>query len=62
MIIQSNLYLPISDVRLDNSQHVDGGFVELYKNSIVDLEETKKLKNLANTRTHSIDTEERNYD
>ena len=53
-------HIPISNVRLDYSQHVDGSLVQFHKNSIVDLEQAEKLKDLANTRTYSIDTEKNN--
>ena len=49
-------HIPPCDVWLGNPQHVDASFVQFDKDAIVDLEQSKKLKNLAYFRTDTIDT------
>lgn len=44
------------DVRLDNTQHVDGGLVQLDEHSIVDLTQAEQLKNLADLGRNLVDT------
>ena len=51
------MYLPPSDVRLSNSQHVDGGLVQFDEDTIVDLSQTEQLHDLARTRVDAVDTE-----
>ncbi len=48
--------LPVSNVGLDQTQHVHCWLSKLDKGGIVDLSETKEQKNLSHTRAHSIDT------
>lgn len=38
----------IGNVGLDNAEHVDGGLVQLDKDSVVDLEQAEQLEHLAN--------------
>lgn len=45
------------DIRLDNSQHVDGGFVELDEDSIVDLQQTEQLQYFPYFGGNFVDTE-----
>lgn len=45
-----------SDIRLSNSQHIDGGLIQLDKCSIVYLSEPKELHHLPGFRGHTIDT------
>lgn len=44
------------DVWLSNSQHVDGGLVQLDESSIVDLSKTQQLENFPWFRWYTIDT------
>ena len=44
------------NVGLTNSQHVDGGFVQLDKHTIVDLEQTEQLEDLAYLGCHFNNT------
>ena len=44
------------DVWLSNTQHVDGGFIELHKHTIVDLSESEQLHHLSRFWWHTIDT------
>jgi hypothetical protein len=39
-----------------NSQHVDGGLVELDKDAVVDLPQPEELQNLAHLGSHLVDT------
>lgn len=48
------------NVRLSNTQHVDGGFVQLDENTIVDLTQTEQLQNLAHFWCNFVDTENGN--
>ena len=49
-------YSPPSDVWLNDAKHVDGGFVELDEDSIVDLPQTQQLQNLTRFWVQTIDT------
>jgi len=42
---------------LNNSQHVDCGLIQLNEDTIVNLNESKQLKNLSHLWTYTIDTE-----
>lgn len=44
------------DVRLGNSEHVDGSLVQLDEHTVVDLAQTEKLKHLSRLRWHTVDT------
>lgn len=57
--IVNALHVRISprDVWLDDAQHVDGSLVQFDKDAVVDLAQTQQLKDLANTRMKTIDTE-----
>ena len=48
--------LPISNVGLDSSQHVDGGLVELDQNGIVKLSQSEELEDLSDLRGQIVDT------
>ena len=52
------LSLPPSDVWLDKAEHVERRLVQLDEHSVVDLTKTQQLKDLADLRVHSIDTEQ----
>jgi len=45
-----------SDVRLNETKHVDGGAVKFDEDSVVDLSQAKKLKNLFGSGINAIDT------
>lgn len=44
------------NVRLNNTQHVDGGLVQLDENTIVDLSQTEQLQNFTDLRCDFVDT------
>jgi len=44
-----------SDVRIGDTKHLDSSFVQLDKNTVVDLTQTKKLKDLARGRMNLVD-------
>ena len=44
------------NVRVDNTEHLDSGLVQLDEDTIIDLSQTEKLKNLAGTRVDLVDT------
>lgn len=44
------------NVRLTDSQHVNGGLVQSHKHSIVDLKQSEQLEHLAHFRSHFVDT------
>ena len=46
----------IGDVGFDYFEHFGSGFGEFDKDTVVDLEETEKLHNLAGFRGHFVDT------
>lgn len=46
----------IGDVRLDETEHVEGGLVELDEDTVVDLTETEKLEDLLGLGGHTVDT------
>jgi len=48
--------MPISDVWLDELEHLLRSLIDLEENSIVDLEETEELKNFAGFRGDLVDT------
>lgn len=48
------------NVWLTNSQHVDGGLVEFYKYSIVNLQEPEELEYFTYFRGHFVDTTKKN--
>lgn len=47
------------DIWLSNTQHVDGGLVQLDEYTIVDLTQTEQLQNLANLWCNFVDTANR---
>ena len=47
---------PISDVRLDETEHLLSGLGHLHKHTIVDLKETKELKDFAGLGCDVVDT------
>ena len=47
---------PPGYVGLHQLHHVEGGLVQTHKYAIVDLTQTKKLENLADAWTDTIDT------
>ena len=49
-------HLPPGNVRFHQSQHAEGGLVELDKHSVVDLPQAKELQYLPNLRAHTVDT------
>ena len=51
-----SFYLPIGNIWLRNSKHVDCGLVQLNEDTIMDLAKTEQLKNLSHLWTHAIDT------
>jgi hypothetical protein len=51
----------ISNVWLDNGQHLRGSSCHANKNTTVDLEETKKLENLARLWRNLVDTRNSQY-
>ncbi len=53
------IYVPPGNVGLCNSEHVDGGLVQFHKDTVEDLAETEKLKNLADFGADTIDTEDK---
>lgn len=44
------------NVRLTNPQHVDGGFVQLYEHTIVDLAKAEQLEDFAHFGGNFVDT------
>lgn len=49
----------VGNPRLNNLEHLSGGLGHADEDTIVDLEETEKLKDLAGLRRHLVDTLER---
>lgn len=49
----------VSDPGLDNLEHLSGGLGDLDEDTVVDLEETEELEDLAGLRGHLVDTGER---
>ena len=54
--VQLSPTLPPGNVGFHQSQHVDGGLIELDEHSIVDLPQSEELQDLPHTWTHTIDT------
>ena len=54
--------LPPCNVGVHQLQHVDGGFVQPDKHSIVDLTQSKQLQNLACARADTVDPGRRAQD
>lgn len=48
--------LTIGNPRLDDAKHLESGFGEANKDAVVNLEETKELKNLARLGGDLVDT------
>ena len=57
-----NQPLPPCNVGVHQLQHVDGGFVQPDKHSIVDLTQSKQLQNLACARADTVDPGRRAQD
>lgn len=53
--------LSVSDVWLNEGQHLRGSLGELYKDTIVDLEQTHKLHDLSGLRWDFVDTLDTDY-
>jgi hypothetical protein len=49
----------VGNPRLDNLQHLEGGLGHANEDTIVDLEKTEKLENLAGLRSDLVDTDYR---
>lgn len=47
---------PPGDVGLGDTQHVDGGLVQLDEDTVEDLAQTQQLQNLTHFRAHTVDT------
>ena len=47
----------VSDPGLDDLEHLSGSLGDLDEDTVVDLEETEKLEDLAGLRGHLVDTE-----
>jgi len=50
----------ISNVRFNETKHVNGGLVELYKHTVVDLTEAEELQDLAGLWGNGVDTADAN--
>ena len=48
--------LPKGEVGLGNTQHVDGGLVQLDEGAVVDLPQSQQLHDLTGTRVDAVDT------
>jgi hypothetical protein len=48
--------LPVGDVWLGNSEHVDGSLVESDENTVVDLSQAEQFQAFADFRVDSVDT------
>jgi len=48
--------ITIGDIWVDNGEHLGGGLGETDKDTVVDLEETEKLQNLAGLGSNLVDT------
>ena len=46
--------IPIGDARLDESEHLDGGFVELDENAVLELSQSQKSQDLSWLRMQGI--------
>jgi hypothetical protein len=51
-----NYHIPVSNVRLNKTQHVGGGGCESNEDTIEDLTKTKDLKNLSSSGVDTVDT------
>ncbi len=51
----------IGDVRVDNGEHLLGGFGQLDEDAIVDLEKSEELEDLARLRGDLVDTEDNEH-
>ena len=49
---------PVSNIRLNQTEHLLGRLRDLNENTVVDLEKTEELKNFAGLRRDVVDTEE----
>jgi hypothetical protein len=49
----------VSDPRLNNTEHLHGSLGELDENTVVDLEKTEELENLAGLGSNLVDTMDR---
>ena len=52
----SSGWVPVGNVRLNLSDHVDSSLVDLDKGGVADLSESEKLKNLLRLRVKLVDT------
>jgi hypothetical protein len=55
-------WVTVGDVRLDEGKHVLGSLVQLDKDTIVDLTQTQKLKNLLGLWSDTVDTTNTGYE
>lgn len=56
----SNRWFTVSDVRLDELEHLLGGLGELDENTVVDLDQSQELQNLSRLGGDVVDTTETN--
>lgn len=52
---------PVCDVRLNETEHLLSGLSDLDENSVVDLQQTKKLEDLARFGRNFVDTNSSNF-
>lgn len=47
--------VPVGHPRLDQTEHLDGGFVELHESPVVQLSQTQQSEHLPRARVESVD-------
>lgn len=52
----------VRDERLDETQHIDGGLVELHEHAVLDLTQTQQLQDLADLGGHANDTADTDHE